>query len=159
MCVCVCVCVCVCMCMCVCVFSVCTFTCMCVLVCVHVQYVWVTLPPSSDVAYGAVVTLKNRRGGGGLLHSHTHLYPEDLGEYQQQQVHVYAVVTVHCTRYYCNIYLLHASFFSLVYTCTMYMYTYIMYMTDFLYDVVVQFVDKLVLTHLSQVQYWFCRFC
>jgi dolichyl-phosphate-mannose-protein mannosyltransferase len=41
------------------------------------------------VAYGAVVTLKNRRGGGGLLHSHTHLYPEDLGEYQQQQVTAY----------------------------------------------------------------------
>ncbi|CAI8034049.1 Protein O-mannosyl-transferase 2 [Geodia barretti] len=41
------------------------------------------------VAYGSVITLKNRRGGGGLLHSHTHLYPEDLGEYQQQQITAY----------------------------------------------------------------------
>ena len=38
------------------------------------------------VAYGSVITLKNRRGGGGLLHSHAHLYPEDQGKYQQQQV-------------------------------------------------------------------------
>ncbi len=38
------------------------------------------------VAYGSVVTLKNRRGGGGLLHSHAHLYPEEEGKYQQQQV-------------------------------------------------------------------------
>jgi dolichyl-phosphate-mannose-protein mannosyltransferase len=41
------------------------------------------------VAYGSVITLKNRRGGGGLLHSHSHLYPEDLGEYQQQQITAY----------------------------------------------------------------------
>lgn len=41
------------------------------------------------VAYGSVVTLKNHRGGGGLLHSHAHLYPEELGEYQQQQVTAY----------------------------------------------------------------------
>jgi len=40
----------------------------------------------SVVAYGSVVTLKNRRGGGGLLHSHGHLYPEEEGTYQQQQV-------------------------------------------------------------------------
>ena len=38
------------------------------------------------VAYGSVITLKNRRGGGGLLHSHSHLYPEEEGTYQQQQV-------------------------------------------------------------------------
>ena len=38
------------------------------------------------VAYGSVITLKNSRGGGGLLHSHPHLYPEEFGEIQQQQV-------------------------------------------------------------------------
>jgi dolichyl-phosphate-mannose--protein O-mannosyl transferase len=37
-----------------------------------------------DVAYGSVITLKNRRAGGGLLHSHPHLYPEDVGVVQQQ---------------------------------------------------------------------------
>lgn len=37
-----------------------------------------------DVAYGAVITLKNHRGGGGLLHSHTDLYPEGEGTIQQQ---------------------------------------------------------------------------
>jgi dolichyl-phosphate-mannose-protein mannosyltransferase len=36
------------------------------------------------VAYGSVITLKNRRAGGGLLHSHPHLYPEDVGVVQQQ---------------------------------------------------------------------------
>ena len=29
-----------------------------------------------DLAYGAVITLKNARVGGGYLHSHFHLYPE-----------------------------------------------------------------------------------
>ena len=43
------------------------------------------------VAYGSVITLKNRRGGGGLLHSHPHLYPEEFGELQQQQVRGYSV--------------------------------------------------------------------
>ena len=38
------------------------------------------------VGYGSVITIKNCRGGGGLLHSHQHLYPEEYGEYQQQQV-------------------------------------------------------------------------
>ena len=38
------------------------------------------------VAFGSEITLKNRRGGGGLLHSHAHLYPEEYGEFQQQQV-------------------------------------------------------------------------
>jgi hypothetical protein len=38
------------------------------------------------VGYGAVITLKNHRGGGGLLHSHPHLYPEEMAEIQQQQV-------------------------------------------------------------------------
>jgi len=39
---------------------------------------------SLDVAYGAVITLKNHRGGGGLLHSHPSLYPEGEGAIQQQ---------------------------------------------------------------------------
>ena len=43
----------------------------------------------SDVAYGSIITLKNHRGGGGLLHSHHHLYPEGMGKYQQQQVGVW----------------------------------------------------------------------
>nr|CAD7256108.1 unnamed protein product [Timema shepardi] len=37
-----------------------------------------------EVAYGAVVTLKNHRTGGGYLHSHWHLYPEGVGARQQQ---------------------------------------------------------------------------
>ncbi|XP_072032340.1 protein O-mannosyl-transferase 2-like [Amphiura filiformis] len=41
-----------------------------------------------DVAYGSVITLKNTRAGGGLLHSHWHLYPEGLGA-QQQQITAY----------------------------------------------------------------------
>ncbi|KAF4516843.1 hypothetical protein B566_EDAN006238 [Ephemera danica] len=37
-----------------------------------------------EVAYGAIVTLKNHRTGGGYLHSHWHLYPEGVGARQQQ---------------------------------------------------------------------------
>lgn len=37
-----------------------------------------------DVAYGAVVTLKGVKTGGGYLHSHWHLYPEGVGARQQQ---------------------------------------------------------------------------
>ncbi|KAF7269385.1 hypothetical protein GWI33_017588 [Rhynchophorus ferrugineus] len=37
-----------------------------------------------QVAYGAIVTLKNHRTGGGYLHSHFHLYPEGIGARQQQ---------------------------------------------------------------------------
>ncbi|XP_038077985.1 protein O-mannosyl-transferase 2-like isoform X2 [Patiria miniata] len=37
-----------------------------------------------DVAYGSVITLRNHRAGGGLLHSHMHLYPEGFGPKQQQ---------------------------------------------------------------------------
>ncbi|GBM93855.1 Protein O-mannosyl-transferase 2 [Araneus ventricosus] len=37
-----------------------------------------------DAAYGAIVSLKNYRTGGGYLHSHWHLYPEDIGARQQQ---------------------------------------------------------------------------
>lgn len=36
------------------------------------------------VAYGATITLKNHRTGGGYLHSHHHLYPENIGARQQQ---------------------------------------------------------------------------
>jgi hypothetical protein len=38
----------------------------------------------SDVAFGSVITLKQRRTGGAYLHSHTHLYPEEHGPRQQQ---------------------------------------------------------------------------
>ncbi|XP_058062002.1 protein O-mannosyl-transferase 2 [Anopheles bellator] len=37
-----------------------------------------------EVAYGAVVTLKNHKTGGGYLHSHNHLYPKGAGARQQQ---------------------------------------------------------------------------
>ena len=36
------------------------------------------------VAFGSNITLKNHRAGGGLLHSHYHLYPEEVGPQQQQ---------------------------------------------------------------------------
>merc|ERR1712214_177900 len=42
-----------------------------------------------EVAYGAVVSLKNHRTGGAYLHSHFHLYPEGMGA-KQQQVTTYA---------------------------------------------------------------------
>ncbi|GFU18652.1 protein O-mannosyl-transferase 2 [Nephila pilipes] len=42
-----------------------------------------------DVAYGAVVTIKNYKTGGGYLHSHLHLYPKNVGT-QQQQVTMYS---------------------------------------------------------------------
>ncbi|XP_057652343.1 protein O-mannosyl-transferase 2 [Diorhabda carinulata] len=37
-----------------------------------------------QVAYGAIITIKNHRTGGGYLHSHFHLYPEGIGARQQQ---------------------------------------------------------------------------
>lgn len=37
-----------------------------------------------QVAYGAVLTLKNFKTGGGYLHSHYHLYPKGMGARQQQ---------------------------------------------------------------------------
>ncbi|XP_030382543.1 protein O-mannosyl-transferase 2 [Scaptodrosophila lebanonensis] len=37
-----------------------------------------------DVAFGAVVTIKNHKTGGGYLHSHFHLYPKGVGARQQQ---------------------------------------------------------------------------
>jgi len=39
---------------------------------------------NKDVSFGAIVTLKNHRTGGGYLHSHWHLYPENVGAKQQQ---------------------------------------------------------------------------
>ena len=45
------------------------------------------------LGYGAVITLKNHRGGGGLLHSHSHLYPEDMAEIRQQQVPLVSLLT------------------------------------------------------------------
>ncbi|XP_015113145.1 protein O-mannosyl-transferase 2 [Diachasma alloeum] len=37
-----------------------------------------------ELSYGATITLKNHRTGGGYLHSHWHLYPEGAGARQQQ---------------------------------------------------------------------------
>ncbi|XP_011305386.1 protein O-mannosyl-transferase 2 [Fopius arisanus] len=37
-----------------------------------------------QLSYGATITLKNHRTGGGYLHSHWHLYPEGVGARQQQ---------------------------------------------------------------------------
>lgn len=37
-----------------------------------------------EVAFGAVITLKNHKTGGGYLHSHFHLYPKGAGARQQQ---------------------------------------------------------------------------
>jgi len=42
-----------------------------------------------EVAYGAMISLKNHRTGGAYLHSHFHLYPEGMGA-KQQQVTTYA---------------------------------------------------------------------
>ncbi len=36
------------------------------------------------VAFGAVITLKSQRAGGGYLHSHFHLFPAGVGAKQQQ---------------------------------------------------------------------------
>ncbi|KAK7103260.1 protein O-mannosyl-transferase 2-like [Littorina saxatilis] len=36
------------------------------------------------VAFGSLITLKQRRTGGAYLHSHPHLYPEEVGPRQQQ---------------------------------------------------------------------------
>jgi dolichyl-phosphate-mannose--protein O-mannosyl transferase len=60
-----------------------------------------------QLAYGAKITLKNHRTGGGYLHSHWHLYPEGIGARQQQ---------VHCLSFH-SVYTLYVSciflFFSL----------------------------------------------
>lgn len=39
-----------------------------------------------QLAYGATITLKNHRTGGGYLHSHWHIYPEGIGARQQQVI-------------------------------------------------------------------------
>lgn len=38
----------------------------------------------ADLAFGSIITLKNARAGGALLHSHTHLYPKEHPPEQQQ---------------------------------------------------------------------------
>ncbi|ESO86133.1 hypothetical protein LOTGIDRAFT_129702 [Lottia gigantea] len=38
----------------------------------------------ANIAYGSVLTLKQRRTGGAYLHSHWHLYPDELPPRQQQ---------------------------------------------------------------------------
>ena len=62
----------------------------CIIICI------ITLCVLVDVGYGSVITLKNCRGGGGLLHSHQHLYPEEYGEFQQQQVR-YTRMFIQCS--------------------------------------------------------------
>ncbi|XP_048585823.1 protein O-mannosyl-transferase 2 isoform X2 [Nematostella vectensis] len=37
-----------------------------------------------DLAFGSMITLKNHRAGGALLHSHHHLYPKEHAPEQQQ---------------------------------------------------------------------------
>ncbi|KAA0183734.1 hypothetical protein HAZT_HAZT003372 [Hyalella azteca] len=43
-----------------------------------------------ELAYGAEITLKSQRNGGGYLHSHLHLYPEDKAYAHQQQITTYS---------------------------------------------------------------------
>lgn len=38
----------------------------------------------SDLAFGSIVSIKNTRAGGALLHSHSHLYPKEHAPEQQQ---------------------------------------------------------------------------
>lgn len=38
----------------------------------------------AELAFGSIITLKNARAGGALLHSHTHLYPKEHPPEQQQ---------------------------------------------------------------------------
>jgi dolichyl-phosphate-mannose-protein mannosyltransferase len=40
-------------------------------------------PAPAHIAYNSIISLKNRRLGGGLLHSHEHLYPEEFSGHQQ----------------------------------------------------------------------------
>lgn len=44
-----------------------------------------------DLAFGSIVTIKNHRAGGALLHSHPHLYPKEHGP-EQQQVRCFSLV-------------------------------------------------------------------
>ena len=48
----------------------------------------------ADLAFGSVVTLKNHRAGGALLHSHSHLYPKEHPP-EQQQVRKYYISRMH----------------------------------------------------------------
>ena len=48
-----------------------------------------------ELAYGAMITLKNARVGGGYLHSHYHLYPEGVGARQQQITSVSEKFLIH----------------------------------------------------------------
>ncbi|XP_068194820.1 protein O-mannosyl-transferase 2 isoform X5 [Antennarius striatus] len=52
------------------------------------------------LAYGSTITVKNLRIAGGYLHSHWHLYPEGVGEKQQQ-------VTAYLHKDYNNLWLVH----------------------------------------------------
>lgn len=38
----------------------------------------------ADLAFGSIITIKNTRAGGALLHSHQHLYPKEHAPEQQQ---------------------------------------------------------------------------
>ena len=49
-----------------------------------------------ELAYGAMITLKNARVGGGYLHSHYHLYPEGVGARQQQVTSVSFFIRLEC---------------------------------------------------------------
>lgn len=48
----------------------------------------------SELAFGSIITLKNARAGGALLHSHTHLYPKEHPP-EQQQVNGFAFNSMH----------------------------------------------------------------
>jgi len=41
----------------------------------------------TEFAYGSLISLKHQRTGGGYLHSHWHLYPEEHPPRQQQVAH------------------------------------------------------------------------
>lgn len=47
-----------------------------------------------EVAYGAIVTLKNHKTGGGYLHSHFHMYPKGVGAKQQQVIHYILLLSI-----------------------------------------------------------------
>ena len=53
----------------------------------------------AEVAYGAVISLKNGITGGGYLHSHLHLYPAGIGA-KQQQVNGFLPVSLAFTKFY-----------------------------------------------------------
>lgn len=52
-----------------------------------------------QVAYGAIITVKNHRTGGGYLHSHYHLYPEGVGA-RQQQVMITVIFIIFNRKFY-----------------------------------------------------------